>query len=176
MLKDIHTYVNGVLKIEIKKDTRQREYTEGRALFYKLSQELTGNSLSNIGKYMGKTHATVIHGVNKIFPLIDKNIIINAYSNFENPKSSRVHFFTPLLIENEKVKAEIKKLKAEIEVYKNPIKNKKIKSNDEFLLHYKLTNEQLIEVKERIEPIIRMIKNKVIWKPKKKIELKGAIK
>lgn len=168
MLQEIYEYVNDVLNIDIKENTRQREYAEGRALFYKLSQEITGNSLSNIGRYMGKSHATVLHGIKNIFPIIDRNIIVKAYDNFGNTESLPSDFFTSLQRENSK-------LKSEIESHKNWIKQKTTELDAVLLLFKGLTEDQLFEVSERIEPIVHMVKTKKVWKPKN-IQLEGAIK
>tara|TARA_R110000824_G_scaffold264260_1_gene453089 strand:+ start:711 stop:1217 length:507 start_codon:yes stop_codon:yes gene_type:complete len=167
MLEQIYTYVNGVLKIDIKENTRQREYAEGRALFYKLSQEMTGNGLVSIGNYMGRTHATVLHGIKNIFPIIDSNIIVNAYKHFKSTESLPTDFFTSLQIEN-------KRLKQELEVNKVILKNLPKLKNLPLLIN-ELTDQQFQGLSDRIESIIYMELKKKVWTPKN-IELEGAIK
>jgi len=71
-LEIILNEVNEFLNIDIQKETRKREYVYGRFLFYKLAKELNPFCSSVvIGKFLGKNHATVLHG-HKQF----KNIII----------------------------------------------------------------------------------------------------
>lgn len=56
--------VNHHLKINIKDSTRRREYVYGRNLFMRLAKDLNPwMSLSTIGKFINKDHATIIHGL-----------------------------------------------------------------------------------------------------------------
>tara|TARA_S200002703_G_scaffold21913_1_gene18605 strand:+ start:2681 stop:3085 length:405 start_codon:yes stop_codon:yes gene_type:complete len=45
---------------------RKREVVYARAIYFKLCKEHTRNSLTRIGKSVGKDHATVLHGI-KVF-------------------------------------------------------------------------------------------------------------
>lgn len=71
-LKIILNEVNEFLNIDIQKNTRKRQYVYGRFLFYKLAKELSPFCSSVvIGRFLGKNHATVLHG-NKQFQNIIK--------------------------------------------------------------------------------------------------------
>ena len=64
-IKDI---INETLGINIFKNTREREYVDGRALFYYILRENFRYSFSRIGKICGrygqaKNHATVLHAL-----------------------------------------------------------------------------------------------------------------
>ena len=62
-LQIILNEVNEFLNIDIKKKTRKREFVYGRFLFYKLVKELNPFCSSVvIGRFLGKDHATVLHG------------------------------------------------------------------------------------------------------------------
>ena len=53
-------------KIQLNSKTRRREYVEARAIYYKLLRDNTRMSLANIGKTMGRDHATVLHSVRRV--------------------------------------------------------------------------------------------------------------
>lgn len=64
----------GVKKEDITSKKRNSEYVLPRQVFMYLSREMTGASLTNIGKMLGKKdHTTVMHGVNKIVDELQTN-------------------------------------------------------------------------------------------------------
>lgn len=68
----IKKYVENEFNIkDISKKTRKKEYISARAIYYKLSKEETSASLSKIGSFIDKNHATVLHGLNSIFPSLE---------------------------------------------------------------------------------------------------------
>ena len=69
-LKRIHEYVNNALQIEIKTNTRQRDYSDGRFLFFAIARKTTNASLGRIGMYMDKDHASVLHGVKMFYKVL----------------------------------------------------------------------------------------------------------
>ena len=68
-LNGIKVMVSKKLHISIGRTIRKRDYVYGRAIYYKLSKEFTGQSLANIGGNVGRDHASVIHGF-KVFEMI----------------------------------------------------------------------------------------------------------
>lgn len=70
-LQIILNEVNEFLNIDIKKKTRKREYVYGRFIFYKLAKEFNAScSFTQIGKFLGKNHATVLHGTKELNNII----------------------------------------------------------------------------------------------------------
>lgn len=69
-LDDIKDYIENSLSIKLKWKTRQRKYVYARALYFKLAKEYTKHSLHSIGKSMNVNHATVLHAINNVFPVI----------------------------------------------------------------------------------------------------------
>lgn len=69
MIEDnIKDKINDTLGIDIFRNTRKREYVDGRALFYFILREHFKYSLTRIGKLCGKygvakDHATVLHSL-----------------------------------------------------------------------------------------------------------------
>jgi len=52
--------------IDIDNPVRKRPFVEARAIYYKLLREYTLLSLVEIGDYVKKNHATVIHGIKNL--------------------------------------------------------------------------------------------------------------
>lgn len=73
----IRNAVNNAFNKRIQETTRRRDVVYPRAIYYKLAQDYSGESLVSIGKAVDKDHATVIHGLklfeNVINPLWEKD-------------------------------------------------------------------------------------------------------
>ncbi len=73
----IRNIVNNAFNKRIQERTRRRDVVYPRAIYYKLAQDYSGESLVKIGKAVDKDHATVIHGLklfeNVINPLWEKD-------------------------------------------------------------------------------------------------------
>ena len=73
----IRNIVNNAFNNKIQERTRSRDVVYPRAIYYKLAQDYSGESLVKIGKAVEKDHATVIHGLklfeNVINPLWEKD-------------------------------------------------------------------------------------------------------
>jgi len=52
--------------IDIKKNTRKRQYVEARGIYFYLTRQYTRMSLSAIGKTMGRDHSTVLYFVRQV--------------------------------------------------------------------------------------------------------------
>jgi len=66
-LQIIINFVNRNTGQDIKNPCRKREIIYARSVFYKLAREHTGYSFQNIGKTLGKHHATVMHSLDNVF-------------------------------------------------------------------------------------------------------------
>jgi|TARA_R100000353_G_scaffold53811_1_gene43066 hypothetical protein len=84
-LADIKHFVENELKINISRNTRKREYVYARAIFFKLCKEFSHQTLSKIGEFVGRDHASVIHGL-YVFDVIalHKDSILNSYTKIRN--------------------------------------------------------------------------------------------
>ena len=54
-----------VTGLDIKKNTRKRDFMYGRMIYYYFARKMTDCTFSKIGIFMGKDHATVIHALKK---------------------------------------------------------------------------------------------------------------
>jgi len=71
--------------LDLNKNTRERVYVLGRAIYYRLAKDYTFRSLKDIGSKFGKDHATVLHGL-KVFEgvkIYDKDLY-KIYEDFHN--------------------------------------------------------------------------------------------
>ena len=76
--------VNNFLGIDIRNKTRKRHYVFGRFLFYKLASEMNPfATLTEIGYFLKKNHATVLYGkkeINNIIQYKQDKKLIQAYN------------------------------------------------------------------------------------------------
>jgi len=166
-LKRIYNYVNEKLDIDIKEDTRKREYAAGRALFYGLAKSLTKETLGTIGNYLGRDHTTVIHGIKNILPIIDKNLVANAYTYFENTEALPDNFFKKLQLDNNKLKYKLEKAEKVIKKMPSLIKISEILEE--------LDENQCTKLVERMEASAYMIKKEKHYNLEPK-QMEGAIR
>ena len=83
-LNQIIKYINENLNIDIKVKTRKTDYTYARSLYFKIAREHTAISFNKIGRKVNLNHATVMHGINKVFPVVlkYKPNLKNIYDSF----------------------------------------------------------------------------------------------
>jgi hypothetical protein len=83
-LKEIIDFVNHDLDLDMNKRTRTRDVIYARTLYYKLAKEHTKQSLASIGKPLRKDHATVLHGLNKVWhnAVLHGEYIEDCYNRF----------------------------------------------------------------------------------------------
>ena len=73
----IKKIIDQYFNINIKRNTRKRQYIEARSFYYKFCRMYTKDSLSVIGVSMGRDHACVINSLDRLdgFLTYDKRII-----------------------------------------------------------------------------------------------------
>ncbi len=113
---DLKKYVEtctGIVDISSKDKTRP--YAHARALYYKLARDYTPESFNTIGKLLGKNHATVMHGINKIFKeaLMYEDDIIEYYNKFKVVKDK--------YLTNEQLRAENEILLIKLKILENKL-------------------------------------------------------
>tara|TARA_R110000737_G_scaffold336411_1_gene355861 strand:+ start:31 stop:498 length:468 start_codon:yes stop_codon:yes gene_type:complete len=105
-LKDIVKFVTRRTGTDILTKSRQTDVTDARALYYKIALKDTRASMNVIGKIVGKSHATVIHTRNNVFPLIENDIfymnIFREYFGEELEKEAIRVVDNEILTSNEK--------------------------------------------------------------------------
>jgi|SRR5210317_170250 len=76
-LELIKSAVEDYFRIKINKQTRKREFVEARAFYYRFARMYTKASMASIGELVGKDHACVINGLNRLdgWMTYDKRIL-----------------------------------------------------------------------------------------------------
>jgi len=76
--KIIKRIVEEFYSLDITTKTRERNYVEARAMYYKIVRDNTKLSLEVIGKSVNRNHATVLHGIKTLSNWIDTERTIKA--------------------------------------------------------------------------------------------------
>jgi hypothetical protein len=74
----VREIVNTVFDLDITENTRQRDYVEARAVYYKILRTHERMSLSRISGSLRRNHATVIHSLNTFEMMIKHNADLEA--------------------------------------------------------------------------------------------------
>jgi hypothetical protein len=111
---EIRSLVQKNLEINLLQRKRTRELAYARTIYYQLCRELTDLTLIQIGNTLGFTHGTVIHSINKIFPVLEmyNPEYINIYNQIKinNNKMSYKKRFNAIKNENKYLKKKINTL------------------------------------------------------------------
>ena len=84
-LSQIREIVENQTQINIGDKSRVQKFVYTRAMYFKLCREYTLSGLGEIGKSIGKNHATVLHGVKLFDDWISEHeeVYINQYERIE---------------------------------------------------------------------------------------------
>jgi len=113
MIKEI---VDNYFELNLKRNTRKRQYVEARAIFYKLCREFTKLSLEEIGEQVNRYHASVLHGIRSLNNWIEydnriKNnlrILRNKVRNFEDEKDNVIELDESIVLKYVQLKEQVK--------------------------------------------------------------------
>ena len=165
-LETIKDYIEANIKVSLKKKTRARDMCYARAVYYKLAKRYTVQSLSSIGKLVGRDHATVLHGL-KLFdeavmysePL---KIVYDSFSiNVENKNledaDSYMLDIKNLAEQNKRLKRKVFKQNLEIDILKKQ-KIEPTNKTEEFIdLINSVDEDKLDMLYTRLDAIVKMI-------------------
>ena len=111
-LKKIIDYTNEVFKIDIRNETRKRNYVEARAFYYELARKTTNHTLADIGKPIGKDHSAVLYSLNNVVQFLDEKEIQIGLENFSCFYEKEKLNFSCIYKQNEELKNELNKKNA----------------------------------------------------------------
>jgi len=165
-LETIKDYIEANIRVSLKKKTRARDMCYARAVYYKLAKRYTVQSLSSIGKLVGRDHATVLHGL-KLFdeaimysePL---KIVYDSFSiNVENKNledaDSNMLDIKNLAEQNKRLKRKVFKQNLEIDILKKQ-KIQPTNKTEEFIdLINSVDENKLDMLYTRLDAIVKMI-------------------
>tara|TARA_B100001939_G_C16847252_1_gene575753 strand:- start:354 stop:821 length:468 start_codon:yes stop_codon:yes gene_type:complete len=79
--KLIRQIVEEYFNLQLIRETRRREYVEARAFYYKFCKLFCKLSLQAIGESLGKNHATVLNGLNRLDGWLTYDKRLQSYYN-----------------------------------------------------------------------------------------------
>jgi len=165
-LETIKDYIEANIKVSLKKKIRTRDMAYARAVYYKLAKRYTVQSLTSIGKLVGRDHATVLHGL-KLFdeavmysePL---KVVYDSFSvNVENKNledaDSNMLDIKKLAEQNKRLRRKVFKQNLEIDILKKQ-KIKPTNKTEEFIdLINSVDEDKLDMLYTRLDAIVKMI-------------------
>lgn len=164
MRNQILDYVQENFDLDLKRNTRQREYSEARCLYYALCRKHSLDSLKVIGKSLDRDHSTVAHSLNNVWPILSKDKkYMRIFNEFE-------------ILDTDKLEAkELRRInlvqREEIETLKKLI----VKEGDRFNYILRgLNEEQLDNIYDRLQAMVIMERKKETYKINTK-EMEGAL-
>ena len=161
MTKEIIRFINTELNIDITKKKKTNDYVFARAVYYKLSKELTKTSLAEIGRQVNKDHCSVLHNLKNFEQIVKIPKFKKLYDTFkEYPiEEDRTNFLEVIKI-NEQIRTELIDIKQKHRKLLEDIEqNNRIEANKMEDLLQGLNEEQLELVHIRLEAMVKMIKS-----------------
>lgn len=187
-LQLIYDYVKNVTELDISKPTRRREYVDARALFYALASKWTRRSSIDIGSFLGKDHATVIHCKKLFYTVlyVQDEFMKKAYDSFDQEMINHnmleeliedvtnvdfAHKNTLLIDENTKLRATIQDLTFELQNVKD-----KLNSVSMFSEYVKdLNTNQIDRLRNKLEVMSKVMRQEKFIEVKQPKEMEGAL-
>jgi hypothetical protein len=117
-LNEIKLFVEKFTELDITLKTRQRTYVYARSIYFYLARKHTKFCLQKIAQSMDMDHASVIHSLNNIVPVVMKYDVklANLCRNFEQIHKDSIENITTtkedLISENAQLKSELIKYKS----------------------------------------------------------------
>jgi len=111
------------MEVDLLIDTRKRECVYARAIYFKVTRELfPRKSLEYIGSLVGRDHASVLHGINKVFPMI-KLYEPTVYEVYEDTRAMILHNISNVTGEEYDESKNSKEYKKELNKYYDKCKH-----------------------------------------------------
>lgn len=154
MINKIRKEVEQATMQDLSSRRRQRELVCARAIYFKLCKEKTTSTLKSIADTLGLNHATVLHGINNVFPLIKKDepYLYEIYSRIKNSDD--------LKYIKENYNALRKEHESLINKYEKLIQLKTVDEHEEIVdIVRQIPNEHIDVAKVRVKAMVDMIKN-----------------
>ena len=79
--------------LDIRKKTREREYVYARMVFCKIMREEFFMTMDAIGKYLGKSHCTVVHYLKNFDTIVKYEYNYNKMYNYIQLEMNAEHMF-----------------------------------------------------------------------------------
>lgn len=122
----IKQIVEDYFEIKIDTQTRRREYTEARAMYFKLTRDNTRLSLTAIGQDMNRHYSSVLHSIRQLNTWMETDSMIrNNYIILKNKLKDVEEDTEEILISKESVVLQFATLKDEVKQQRETIQQMK---------------------------------------------------
>lgn len=116
-LQEVIQFIQEKMEVDLQSNSRKRENVYARAIYFKVTRELfPRKSLDFIGSLVGRDHASVLHGINKVFPMI-KLYEPTVYEVYEDTRAMILHNISDLTGEEYEESKKSKEYKRELNKY-----------------------------------------------------------
>lgn len=157
--EEIVKRVSDALGIDISRRSRKRPYVYGRCIYYKIAKEFyPGRSLAYIGEAVGVDHATIIHCLRNIFPVIEKfePELLEVYLNLYRQMEFETGQGNSIPATHEAAKKEIATLRYRLKIAEERANVAvKLESFNDLLL--RIPDDKVDIVKLRLDAMIKML-------------------
>ena len=157
--EEIIRRVSDAVGVDIVKRSRQRQYVYGRCVYYKLVRSFYPNrSLSYIGSTVGVDHATVLHSLNKVFPVIEQfePTLLMIYSDIYKQMSFETGQAKSIPATHEEAKREIANLRYRLKIAEDRANiSVRIESFEDLIA--RIPDDKVDIVKLRLDAMIKML-------------------
>ena len=91
-LNQIQEYVQDQTGLDLTTKSRGRDYVYARAIYFYLCREYTPFTTKKIGESLGKDHATVLHAIKNVIPIVlrHEEALANVCLNFRDENRSYI--------------------------------------------------------------------------------------
>lgn len=144
--------------LDITKRSRKREYVYARAVYYKIARDMYNKTLSEIGRSVGVDHATVLHSIKNVFPVIERfePDIADSYKKIREKISLEADLIKSASFSLEEAKEEITDLRCKLKKAESEVKKSvHLYGFEELLL--KVPEDKVDVLMVRLDAIIKML-------------------
>lgn len=123
-LNQIQEYVQDQTGLDLTTKSRERDYVYARAVYFYLCREHTPFSTKKIGGSLGKDHATVLHAIKNVMPVVlrHEEALTDVCLNFRDENKSYIDVKKKkldLMLDNKKLVIKNELLTNELNSVKN---------------------------------------------------------
>jgi hypothetical protein len=157
-IKKLINTISTEFGLDIRKRSRKREYIYARAVYYKIARDMFSKTLAEIGGEVGVDHATVLHSMKNVFPVIERfePDVLTSYNKLVNKFNFEADLVKSASFTLEEAKSEIAELKYKLKLAESKaFKSVNLGDFEEMLS--RVPEDKVDVLKVRLDAIIKML-------------------
>jgi chromosomal replication initiation ATPase DnaA len=157
-LETIIKNVSREFGLDIRTRSRKREYIYARAIYYKISREIYRKTLSEIGAGVNTNHATVLHSIKNVYPVIERfePKVMESYFKLKDKVFFEAEQMNSNILSLEDAKTEIAELRYKLKIA-NMTADRAVNLGPFEDILAKVPQEKLEILKVRLDAMIKML-------------------